>query len=153
MYQSRRRLTLGIFCVGSLTMALTTAFASSASAAPLQTVELPVLGTGLTITITIDETGNIQTVGYDGNFDSAGDEISVDATTLSVHSDDGDVEVDNVDDSNIDDVEVDDSNVEVDDVDDSNVDESNVDESNVDESNVDNSDDNSVDNSDEASDD
>ena len=148
MYQSRRRLTLGIFCVGSLTMALTTAFASSASAAPLQTVELPVLGTGLTITITIDETGNIQTVGYDGNFDSAGDEISVDATTLSVHSDDGDVEVDNVDDSNIDDVEVDDSNVEVDDVDDSN-----VDESNVDESNVDNSDDNSVDNSDEASDD
>ena len=153
MYQSRRRLTLGIFCVGSLTMALTTAFASSASAAPLQTVELPVLGTGLTITITIDETGNIQSVGYDGNFDSAGDEISVDATTLSVHSDDGDVEVDNVDDSNIDDVEVDDSNVEVDDVDDSNVDESNVDESNVDESNVDNSDDNSVDNSDEASDD
>ena len=156
MYQSRRRLTLGIFCVGSLTMALTTAFASSASAAPLQTVELPVLGTGLTITITIDETGNIQSVGYDGNFDSAGDEISVDATTLSVHSDDGDVEVDNVDDSNIDDVEVDDSNVEVDDVDDvddSNVDDSNVDESNVDESNVDNSDDNSVDNSDEASDD
>ena len=148
MYQSRRRLTLGIFCVGSLTMALTTAFASSASAAPLQTVELPVLGTGLTITITIDETGKIQSVGYDGNFDSAGDEISVDATTLSVHSDDGDVEVDNVDDSNIDDVEVDDSNVEVDDVDDSN-----VDESNVGESNVDNSDDNSVDNSDEASDD
>ena len=158
MYQSRRRLTLGIFCVGSLTMALTTAFASSASAAPLQTVELPVLGTGLTITITIDETGNIQSVGYDGNFDSAGDEISVDATTLSVHSDDGDVEVDEVDDSNVEVDEVDDSNVEVDDVDDSNVDDSNVDdsnvdESNVDESNVDNSDDNSVDNSDEASDD
>ena len=96
MRKSRKQLAIGVFCVGSLTMALTTAFASSASAAPLQTVELPVLGTGLTITITIDETGNVQSVEYDGDFDSVGDDISV-------VDDNDDSNVDDNDDSNVDD--------------------------------------------------
>ena len=144
MRKSRKQLAIGVFCVGSLTMALTTAFASSASAAPLQTVELPVLGTGLTITITIDETGNVQSVEYDGDFDSVGDDISV----VDDNDDNDDSSVDDNDDSNVDDN--DDSSV--DDNDDSNVDDN--DDSNVDDnddSNVDDNDDSNVDDNDDSS--